>query len=83
MRKRKLNHEDEEKLARELLSLDESFFQVDEVKVAPFFQFDGGKIVECEQCGELLVETKTVSKEGKTVCKACAGLRYYEPQVKK
>jgi len=82
MRKRKLNHGDEEELAKELLRLDESFFQVDEVTVEPFSQFDMSEIIECEECGELVGAAKAFRKWGKNLCKACSGLRYYTGLVK-
>lgn len=82
MRKRKLNHGDEEELTKELLRLDESFFQVDQVTVEPFSQFDMSEIIECEKCGEVLVEAKTVRKNGKNLCKACSDLRHYTRLVK-
>jgi len=77
MRKRKLSHEEEEELAKELLRLEESFFRIEEVTVDPFSEFDEGEIIECDECGELFTEAKAVRKQGKTICKACSGLRYY------
>jgi len=79
MRKRKLSHEEEEELTKELLRLEEVFFRIEEVTVEPFSEFDEGKIIKCEECGELFLESKAVGKQGKAVCKACSGLRYYTP----
>lgn len=77
MRKRKLSHETEEELAKELLRLDDSSFIIEEVMVEPFSEFDESEIVACAKCGELLVGTKAVKKQDETLCKACSGLRYY------
>lgn len=77
MRKKKLTHEEEEELAKELLRLDESSFRIEKVMVEPFSEFDEGEIIECDECGELLVEAKAVRRGGKNLCKACSGLRYY------
>lgn len=35
--------------------------------------------VVCAQCGEGINFKREVSKEGRTLCRACAGERYYEP----
>jgi formylmethanofuran dehydrogenase subunit E len=82
MRKKKIGHGDEEGFAEELLNLDDSSFQVEEVTVEPFSKFDESEIIECEKCGELVAEAKAVRKQGKNLCKACSGLKYYTRLVK-
>ncbi len=77
MRKAKLNHEMEEELAKELLRLDESFFNIEEVMIEPFYEYDSSEIVQCSKCKELLTESKAVNREGETICKACSNMRYY------
>ncbi|MBS7647001.1 MAG: FmdE family protein [Candidatus Bathyarchaeia archaeon] len=79
MRKKKFSHDEEEKIAKELLHLDEESFHVEPVSVEPFSKFDEAEIVKCDVCGEWVVETKAIKAEGKTICKACSGARYYQP----
>lgn len=76
---RKLGHEEEKELTKELLHLEDVVFRIEEVTVEQFSEFDEGKIIKCEECGELFLESKAVRKQGKAVCKACSGLRYYTP----
>lgn len=78
MRRRKFSHGEEEKVAKEMLSLDEKFFNVERVIVEPLSEFEEAAIVKCDVCGEWVVETKTVKAGGKTLCKACSGARYYK-----
>ncbi|MBS1859699.1 MAG: TraR/DksA C4-type zinc finger protein [Acidobacteria bacterium] len=35
--------------------------------------------VACEQCGEAVNFRREVKRDGRTLCRACAGERYYEP----
>lgn len=44
-------------------------------------EFPGYKAprVVCEQCGEGINFKREVARDGKTLCRACAGERYYEP----
>jgi formylmethanofuran dehydrogenase subunit E len=35
--------------------------------------------VMCAQCGEGINFKREVVREGRTLCRACAGERYYEP----
>jgi formylmethanofuran dehydrogenase subunit E len=79
MRRRKFSHDEEEKITREMLSLDEVLFHIEQVTVEPFSEFNEARIVECNMCGEWVVETKTVRAEGKTLCRACSGAGYYKP----
>ncbi len=79
MRKRKFTHHEEQEINREMLSLDESFFKIEEVTVEPFSEFSEAGIVQCSICGELVVEDKTVKAKGKTLCRSCSGAGYYTP----
>jgi formylmethanofuran dehydrogenase subunit E len=81
MRKRRLSHEEEEELAKELLRLDNSFFKIEEVVFKQFPEYDGGGIVKCCRCDELILEVKSVMKEGRKICRACSGMRYYTPNI--
>ncbi|MEM2902065.1 MAG: FmdE family protein [Candidatus Bathyarchaeia archaeon] len=81
MRKRRLSHEEEEELAKELLRLDDSFFQIEKVMFEKFPEFDGGEVVKCCECDELVLEVKSVMKEGRKICRACFGMRYYIPNI--
>ncbi|WP_028584956.1 FmdE family protein [Desulfogranum mediterraneum] len=35
--------------------------------------------VRCEQCGDWVQDCREVSDQGRTICRACAGARYYQP----
>ncbi len=60
----------------------EDLFDVQWVKVAigpeemPGYK---GERVVCDSCGEGINFRREVRREGKTLCRACAGERYYEP----
>ncbi|MEM3565275.1 MAG: FmdE family protein [Candidatus Bathyarchaeia archaeon] len=79
MRRRKFSHDEEEKVVREILRLDEAFFHVEHVAVEPFSNFEEATIVKCDACSEWVVETKTVKAKEKILCKSCSGARYYQP----
>ncbi|MBI3484100.1 MAG: TraR/DksA C4-type zinc finger protein [Acidobacteria bacterium] len=61
---------------------DEEMFEKQWVRVAvrpedlPGFK---GPRVACAECGEGINFKREVLKEGRTLCRACAGERYYEP----
>jgi len=61
---------------------DEALFETQWVRVrlAPE-EFPGykGERVVCAQCGEGINFKREVTIDGRTLCKACAGERYYEP----
>ena len=38
-----------------------------------------GPRVACEECGEGINFQREVVKDGRTLCKSCAGERYYQP----
>jgi formylmethanofuran dehydrogenase subunit E len=40
--------------------------------------YKGARIV-CADCGEGINYRREVIRDGRTLCKACAGERYYEP----
>jgi formylmethanofuran dehydrogenase subunit E len=35
--------------------------------------------VQCEDCGDFVQDCREVERDGKTICRACAGQRYYRP----
>jgi len=35
--------------------------------------------VQCEECGDWVQDCRDVEQDGKTLCRACAGQRYYTP----
>jgi formylmethanofuran dehydrogenase subunit E len=49
-----------------------------EVKPEDLPGFKAPRVI-CEQCGEGINFKREVVKEGRTLCRACAGERYYEP----
>ena len=61
---------------------DEELFDCQEVKVTlPPEEFPGFKAerVVCEVCGEGINFRREVLRDGKILCRGCAGERYYEP----
>ncbi len=61
---------------------DEELFEAQWVRVAVGPQdLPGYKApaVECARCGESVSFGREVAVDGATVCRACAGERYYEP----
>ena len=61
---------------------DEDLFDVQWVKVTlPPEEFPGykGERVTCESCGEGINFRREVRRDGKVLCRACAGQSYYEP----
>lgn len=61
---------------------DDQLFAVQKVRViVPTEDVPGykGPQVICEQCGEGINFRREVALNGRTLCKACAGARYYEP----
>lgn len=60
---------------------DQQLFQKQWVKIElPAEEFPGfkGERVVCDQCGEGISYRREVSRDGKTLCRGCAGDRYYE-----
>jgi len=61
---------------------DEDLFEVQRVRVSlPPEEFPGykGERVVCDECGEGINFRREVRRDGKTLCRACAGETYYEP----
>jgi len=61
---------------------DEELFECQAVKVTlPPEEFPGHKAerVVCEACGEGINFRREVRRDGKILCRGCAGERYYEP----
>jgi formylmethanofuran dehydrogenase subunit E len=61
---------------------DEDLFSTQWVKVElPPEEFPGykGERIVCDACGEGINFRRELHREGKTLCQACAGGRYYEP----
>jgi formylmethanofuran dehydrogenase subunit E len=64
---------------------DEELFEVQWVRIRlgpqdlPGFK---GPRVTCDECGESISFAREVRRNGRTLCRACAGERYYEPVVK-
>jgi formylmethanofuran dehydrogenase subunit E len=62
--------------------IDEDLFTMQWVKVTlPPEEFPGykGERIVCEQCGEGINFRREVVREGKTLCRSCAGDCYYQP----
>ncbi len=60
----------------------DDLFEVAWVRFAlPPEEFPGykGERIVCEACGEGINFRREVRRDGKTLCRACAGERYYEP----
>lgn len=61
---------------------DEQMFQTQWVRVAlPPEEFPGykGERIVCENCGEGINFRREVRREGRILCRGCAGENYYEP----
>jgi formylmethanofuran dehydrogenase subunit E len=61
---------------------DEDLFAMQWVKVdLPPEEFPGykGDRITCDQCGEGINFRREVRREGKTLCRSCAGYSYYQP----
>jgi formylmethanofuran dehydrogenase subunit E len=60
---------------------EEELFTVQEVRVTlPECDMPGRPMrrVQCEQCGDWVQDCREVEQDGKILCRACAGQRYYE-----
>ncbi|MCI5191767.1 MAG: formylmethanofuran dehydrogenase [Candidatus Electrothrix sp. AU1_5] len=74
-----------EKYQRQLVAYrvmpEEELFTVQEVKVSiPDCDMPGRpqRRVQCEQCNDYVQDCRDVEQEGRILCRACAGKRYYE-----
>jgi formylmethanofuran dehydrogenase subunit E len=83
---RRLHPEIEDRNQQQMLAYreiaDDDLFTTQWVKVElPPEEFPGykGARVVCEQCGEGINFRREVRRDGKVVCRACAGESYYEP----
>ncbi|HEV3512805.1 MAG TPA: FmdE family protein [Candidatus Sulfotelmatobacter sp.] len=83
---RQLHPEIESKNQQQMLAYremsDDDLFATQWVKVdLPPEEFPGykGERVVCEACGEGVNFRREVRREGKILCRSCAGERYYEP----
>ncbi len=75
------NKNQQQMLAYRELS-DDQLFQTQWVKITlPPEEFPGfkGERITCAECGEGINFHREVKRSGKTLCRACAGERYYEP----
>jgi formylmethanofuran dehydrogenase subunit E len=76
----KLDAEEEELIKKWHKMEDNELFIVDKVEVDPKdlqYLLEQQYIpnpIECDECGELVEESRTVAKGGKRLCKACAGV---------
>jgi formylmethanofuran dehydrogenase subunit E len=85
-RAREMHPEIENKNQQQMLAYremsDDDLFATQWVKVdLPPEEFPGykGERVVCEACGEGINFRREIRREGKVLCRACAGERYYEP----
>ena len=83
---RQMHPELENKNSQQMLAYREmpndDLFTIQWVKVdLPPEEFPGykGERIVCEICGEGINFRREVQREGKILCRACAGERYYEP----
>jgi len=61
---------------------EEELFTVQEVRVdLPECDMPGRPMrrIQCEQCGDFVQDCREVEQDGRVICRACAGQRYYEP----
>ncbi|MBI3646939.1 MAG: TraR/DksA C4-type zinc finger protein [Acidobacteriales bacterium] len=85
-RAREMHPEIESKNQQQMLAYrempEDELFATQWVKVElPAEEFPGykGDRVVCAECGEGINFRRELHKEGRTLCRACAGERYYEP----
>lgn len=83
---RQMHPEIENKNQQQMLAYrempDEDLFSMQWVKVdLPAEEFPGykGDRITCDQCGEGINFRREVRREGKTLCRSCAGESYYQP----
>ena len=85
-RARKLHPEIESKNQQQMLAYremkDDDLFSIQWVKVElPAEEFPGykGERIVCAQCGEGINFHREVQRNGRDLCRACAGEKYYDP----
>ncbi|MDR2602432.1 MAG: FmdE family protein [Spirochaetaceae bacterium] len=60
---------------------DEELFKVEEVEIPfPPCEAPGKPVekIECGLCGEMITDSRHIIKDGKALCKSCAGFSYYK-----
>lgn len=75
MREGKLKKDEEVDLSHDLLKLDESYFDIEPVRITMQQLFENSKIVKCSVCGDLVPEALATG----VMCKMCAGESYFQP----
>ena len=76
-----ISEEYQRQLAAYRVMPEEELFTVQEVKVSiPDCDMPGRpqRRVQCEQCGDYVQDCRDVKQEGRILCRACAGQRYYQ-----
>ena len=76
-----INEKYQRQLAAYRVMPEEELFSVQEVKVTiPDCDMPGRpqRRVQCEQCGDHVQDNRDVEQEGRILCRACAGQRYYQ-----
>jgi formylmethanofuran dehydrogenase subunit E len=76
MRQGKLTHPEEDELGNKLLTMDEKYLNIQEVKVKRDQDFESSKIVECIQCNDLIPEGLISLVNNRTTCMVCSGQGY-------
>jgi len=66
-----------EEIAHKMLRLPKNEFKVERVRVEPIEQAPIFESVRCSGCGELVMGTRVVYRDGRPLCLKCAGERYY------
>jgi formylmethanofuran dehydrogenase subunit E len=72
----------QQQLAAYKVMPEEELFTVQEVKVSiPDCDMPGRpqRRVQCAQCGDYVQDYRDVEQDGRIICRACAGQRYYQP----
>ena len=77
LRGRRLKHSEEDILGNQLLDLDEKYLTIEDVALELDQDFENAPIIKCESCGDLVPDVFIVKKDGKSLCKVCAGKGYY------
>jgi len=77
MRRRKLEKPEEALLADQLLKISEEYLTIDDVALDLDQNFENAPIVKCDACGDLMPDVFVIKKDGKALCKVCAGEAYY------
>ncbi len=65
-----------EEAGRRMLSVPREDFKVERVKVKPIEQAPIFESFRCSKCGETVMATRAVKRDGETLCLRCAGEEY-------